>query len=104
MDYNKKKSVHKCSTCGKLFRTKRRLNDHQMIHTGEKPYCCEICRNSFAGQDYFKIHVSMHAGEIGEKPFYCDLCDRSFSHRDGIKKHMMIHIGDKEPESVENYF
>ena len=43
--HNEKK--FKCEECGRLFKLKGHLNNHRRLHTGEKPYECDICEQSF---------------------------------------------------------
>ncbi|NXD03486.1 ZN570 protein, partial [Certhia familiaris] len=38
---------HKCLECGKGFRYRCELIQHQRIHTGERPYECGKCGKSF---------------------------------------------------------
>ena len=39
---------HPCPHCEKTFKSKYNLADHIRTHTGEKPFECEYCGNTFA--------------------------------------------------------
>ncbi|CAI9741948.1 zinc finger protein 3-like [Octopus vulgaris] len=56
---------YQCDNCGKSFSRNSHLFTHNRLHTGEKPYHCEIC----AKQKYILT---------GEKIYQCEICGKSF--------------------------
>ena len=62
------------------------------IHTGDKPYNCEICNESFTQSGNLKIHTRAHTGA---KPYICKVCDNGFTISSDLKRHMFIHTGEK---------
>ena len=55
------KTRYTCNLCGRKFPFKCKLEEHQRIHTGQKPFVCTICSNTFTQKSsltrhYVKIH------------------------------------------------
>ncbi|XP_056362997.1 zinc finger protein 436-like [Oenanthe melanoleuca] len=83
---------HKCSECGKSFRTRSVMIEHRRIHTGERPYECGECKKSFSQSSTLSVHQKTHTGE---RPHECDKCRKRFHTSFNLLQHYRIHTGER---------
>jgi len=49
--------------CNKVYSDKCSLINHKHMHSGERPYSCELCNKAFSEQSSLNIHQHMHSFE-----------------------------------------
>ncbi|MCL4145615.1 UNVERIFIED_CONTAM: hypothetical protein GTU68_031290 [Idotea baltica] len=82
-----------CHYCGKLFRYQSQLEIHLRTHTGERPYVCEVCNQSFIHRHHLKRHNEKFHPMF--TPHVCKLCWKSFKRKDHLVEHVRTHTGEK---------
>lgn len=91
-DPAKKKNIHACTICGKMFPSQSKLDRHTLIHTGQRPFKCVLCSKSFRQSTHLKIHQLTHSEE---RPFQCCFCQKGFKIQSKLLKHKQIHTRNK---------
>ncbi|XP_060938687.1 zinc finger protein 770-like [Limanda limanda] len=54
------KPSHQCRSCSKCFSSPSKLKRHMMIHTGQRPFSCEICGKRFRQKSHLRVHCRTH--------------------------------------------
>ncbi|XP_026166539.1 zinc finger protein 770 [Mastacembelus armatus] len=65
---NPGKLQHKCFKCLKCFPNASKLQRHEMVHTGLKPFNCATCGKAFRQASHLKSHERTHTKRKPSKP------------------------------------
>ncbi|XP_016847360.2 zinc finger and SCAN domain-containing protein 2 isoform X2 [Anolis carolinensis] len=85
-----------CSSCGKSFRNKSELIEHERTHAREDSFVCFDCGKAFKFNSELMAHVRTHKDKKLECPdtkktLICLECGDNFKHGSAFKTHQRVH-------------
>ncbi|XP_014203950.1 zinc finger and BTB domain-containing protein 49 [Copidosoma floridanum] len=74
--------------CGRIFTKRTHFEYHEKVHSGEKPYECDVCKKRFIQKNKLLRHLTcVHDRNEVE----CHDCGKKFNSKDYLKLHVLIH-------------
>ncbi|XP_037800156.1 PR domain zinc finger protein 15-like [Penaeus monodon] len=90
-----------CPTCKKLFKTRKYLEVHSLMHQGIKRFSCKYCNKKF----HQKVNLSRHErSHMPRGAVKCQYCGAHCLSTSDLKEHLLSHTlpPDVSPEDQEH--
>ena len=77
-----------CSTCGFSTHTHSAMARHKRGHAQAKPFVCSTCGMAYADRKRLRDHQVIHSSTNVPLPFDCDFCGYSTRRKDNLQAHI----------------
>ncbi|KAF3858714.1 hypothetical protein F7725_011915 [Dissostichus mawsoni] len=83
------KKILKCPKCDKTFDRAGKYESHTRVHTGEKPFQCDICLQRYSTKSNLTVHKKKHASDapFQKKEHKCPFCNKLHASKKTLAKH-----------------
>lgn len=103
---------YQCWACDKRFSCHSQMKNHEVVHSDEKPFVCEVCNRGFRRKYDMKRHVQLiHKMQATEESrtytprqannnpnqtsFDCTVCQKQFSCLSHLRNHEVVHSEER---------
>ncbi|XP_053739021.1 zinc finger and BTB domain-containing protein 41 [Synchiropus splendidus] len=90
-----------CPKCDKTFDRAGKYKSHTRVHTGEKPFQCDICLQCYSTKSNMMVHKKKHSSDapLRKKEHKCPFCFKLHA----SKKTLAKHVRRFHPDNIQEF-